>query len=164
MTINPEEFEQHYFRVAYLFSRFTVPYLRSIYREFGGDMLLNLVLGEIGTRNVGYFFDADKDSNSSEAVLNDVSEHQRLLRPCNALSISEATGIPRETVRRKIDMLIKKGWVYKNEKGHIYLTPEVAKHFEHFLFTSIEALLPSAQALIDVLSKLPTGDDAGKPR
>jgi DNA-binding IclR family transcriptional regulator len=82
------------------------------------------------------------------------------MRPCNALSISEATGIPRETVRRKIDMLINKGWVYKNEKGHIYLTPEVAKHFEHFLFNSIEALLPSAQALIDVLSKLPQSDDS----
>lgn len=158
LKIDPEEFEQHYFRAAYLFSRFTVPYLRSIYREFGGDMLLNLVLGEIGTRNVGYFFDAEKDSIASEDVLADVSEHHRLMRPCNALSISEATGIPRETVRRKIDMLIKKGWVYKNEKGHIYLTPEVAQHFEQFLFNSIEALLPSARALIDVLSKLPPTD------
>ncbi|MBP9714133.1 MAG: hypothetical protein KBD60_10650 [Sterolibacterium sp.] len=155
MRIDPEEFDQHYFRAAYLFSRFTVPYMRSIYREFGGDMLLNLVLGEIGTRNVSYFFDAEKDVHASENVLNDISKHQRLMRPCNALSISEATGIPRETVRRKIDMLIKKGWVYKNEKGHIYLTPEVAQHFEHFLFDSIESLLPSAQALIDVLSKLP---------
>ncbi|MBV2235918.1 MAG: hypothetical protein KUL75_10300 [Sterolibacterium sp.] len=159
LKIDPAEFEQHYFRAAYLFSRFTVPYMRSIYREFGGDMLLNLVLGEIGTRNVGYFFDAEKDSDASEDVLTDVSEHQRLMRPCNALSISDATGIPRETVRRKIDMLIKKGWVYKNEKGHIYLTPEVAKHFEHFLFDSIESLLPSAQALIDVLSKLPKVDE-----
>lgn len=163
MRIDPEEFEQHYFRAAYLFSRFTVPYMRSIYREFGGDMLLNLVLGEIGTRNVGYFFDAEKDTHASENVLNDVSEHQRLMRPCNALSISEATGIPRETVRRKIDMLIKKGWVYKNERGHIYLTPEVAQHFEHFLFNSIESLLPSAQALIDVLSKLPQPEE-GKGR
>jgi hypothetical protein len=162
LKIDPSEFEQHYFRAAYLFSRFTVPYMRSIYREFGGDMLLNIVLGEIGTRNVGYFFDAEKDSDASEDVLTDVSEHQRLMRPCNALSISDATGIPRETVRRKIDMLIKKGWVYKNEKGHIYLTPDVAKHFEHFLFDSIESLLPSAQALIDVLSKLPNVENKDK--
>lgn len=165
MTIDRDEFEQHYFRAAYLFSSFTVPYMRNIYREFGGDMLLNLVLGEIGTRNVGYFFDAAKDSLSSETVLNDVAEHQRLLRPCNTLSISEATGIPRETVRRKVVMLVKKGWVYKNEKGHIYLTPEVAKHFEDFLFDSIESLLPSAQALLEVLSKIPvTGARTRKSR
>lgn len=165
MTIDRDEFEQHYFRAAYLFSRFSVPYMRNLYREFGGDMLLNIVLGEIGTRNVGYFFDASKDSIASEDVLNDVSEHEKLLRPCNALSISEATGVPRETVRRKVDMLIKKGWVYKNEKGHIYLTPEVAKHFEQFLFASIEALLPSAQALVDILSKFPTANErAGRSR
>lgn len=162
MAIDRGEFEQHYFRAAYLFSRFTVPYMRSIYREFGGDMLLNIVLGEIGSRNVGYFFDSDRDGLASEDVLADVTEHERVMRPCNALSISEATGIPRETVRRKIDMLIKKGWVYKNEKGHIYLTPEVAEHFEHFLYSSIEALLPSAQALIDVLAKLPRRGDAAR--
>ena len=61
MTIDPGEFEQHYYRAAYLFSRFTVPYLRNVYREFEGDMLLNIVLGEIGTRNVGRFFDTSED-------------------------------------------------------------------------------------------------------
>lgn len=156
MTIDPGEFEQHYYRVAYLFSRFTVPYLRNMYREFEGDLLQNLVLGEIGTRNVGRFFDTSEDYIASESVLDDVNEHQRVLRPCNALSISDATGIPRETVRRKVNLLIKKGWVYQNDKGHLYLTPEVANHFERFLFASIEAMIPAAQALAEVLSELPT--------
>lgn len=160
MTIDPGEFEQHYYRVAYLFSRFTVPYLRSIYREFEGDLLQNIVLGEIGTRNVGRFFDTSEDYVASESVLDDVSEHQRVLRPCNALSISDATGIPRETVRRKVNLLIKKGWVYQNDKGHLYLTPEVANHFERFLFSSIEAMIPAAQALAEVLSKLPARNPA----
>lgn len=159
MTIDRGEFEQHYYRAAYLFSRFTVPYMRSIYREFGGDMLLNIVLGEIGSRNVSHFFESERDAVASESVLDDVAEHQRLLRPCNALSISDATGIPRETVRRKIDMLMKKGWVYKNDKGHLYLTPDVARHFEHFLFSSIESLIPSAQSLLKVLSRLPRPED-----
>ena len=97
MTIDPGEFEQHYYRAAYLFSRFTVPYLRNVYREFEGDMLINIVLGEIGTRNVGRFFDTSEDYIASETLLDDVTEHQRVLRPCNALSISDATGIAPET-------------------------------------------------------------------
>src|ERR1035437_8490087 len=114
--------------------------MRNIYREFEGDMLLNIVVGEIGTRNVSQFFksanfETAKDSSYFEAKLDDVNEHPRLLRPCNALSISDATGIPRETVRRKVNALIKKGWVQQNERGHLYLTPKVAKHFEHFLLT-----------------------------
>jgi hypothetical protein len=167
MTIDPGEFEQHYYRAAYLFSRFTVPYLRNVYREFEGDMLLNIVLGEIGTRNVGRFFDTSEDYIASETLLDDVSEHQRVLRPCNALSISDATGVPRETVRRKVNLLIKKGWVYQNDKGHLYLTPEVANHFERFLFSSIEAMIPAAQALAEVLSKFPATNSSpsgNKPR
>ena len=166
MTIDPAEFEQHYYRAAYLFSRFTVPYLRNVYREFEGDMLLNIVLGEIGTRNVGRFFDTSEDYIASETLLDDVSEHQRVLRPCNALSISDATGVPRETVRRKVNLLIKKGWVYQNDKVHLYLTPEVAKHFENFLFSSIEAMIPAAQALAEVLSKFPATNSprGNKPR
>ncbi len=158
MTVDPNLFEQNYYRLAYLFSLFTVPYMRNIYREFEGDMLLNIVVGEIGTRNVSQFFksanfETPQDSSNFEAKLDDVNEHPRLLRPCNALSISDATGIPRETVRRKVNALIKKGWVQQNERGHLYLTPMVAKHFEHFLLTSIESLLPSAHALDEVLSK-----------
>jgi len=165
MTIDPVEFEQHYYRVAYLFSRFTVPYLRNIYHAYDGDMLLTLVLGEIGTRNVGRFFDTSEDFLVSENLLDDVTEHQRVLRPCNALSISDATGIPRETVRRKVNLLIKKGWVYQNEKGHLYLTPEIAKYSERFIFASIEAMLPCAQALAEVLSKFPAPNpNDGKPR
>lgn len=169
MTVDMKLFEQNYYRIAYLFSLFTVPYMRNIYREFSGDMLLNIVIGEIGTRNVSQFFksssfDTAKDSKYYESMLDDVEEHPRLLRPCNALSISDATGIPRETVRRKVNALIKMGWVQQNEKGHLYLTSKVAKHFEGFLLSSIESLLPAAHALDDVLSSLsPEDRESGKP-
>lgn len=165
MTVDIKLFEQNYYRVAYLFSLFTVPYMRNIYREFGGDMLLNIVVGEIGTRNVSQFFqsaslDTTKHSSYYEAMLDEVDENPRLLRPCNALSISDATGIPRETVRRKVNALIKMGWVQQNEKGHLYLTSKVAKHFERFLLSSIESLLPAAHALDDVLT-FPEDKSAG---
>ena len=35
----------------------------------------------------------------------------------NFLSLSEFTNIPRETVRRKIEDLIAKGWVVRSKKG-----------------------------------------------
>jgi predicted transcriptional regulator len=41
-------------------------------------------------------------------------------RPINALSVSEATGIPRETVRRKLKMLVKKGVLMEKDGGYIY--------------------------------------------
>lgn len=155
MTIEREVFDQNFYRVSYLLSRFMVPYMRSVYREFDGDVLLNIVIGEIGTRNLGQFYEANRNSKTFETRLGDVSEHQRVLRPCNALSISDASGIPRETVRRKVNILIQRGWVSQNERGHLYLTPEVANHFQRFLLELIEELLPAARELAEVLEQAP---------
>ncbi|SMB24833.1 protein of unknown function [Sterolibacterium denitrificans] len=166
MTIDRKVFDQNFYRVSYLLSRFMVPYMRSVYREFDGDILLNIVIGEIGTRNLGQFYEASRNSKTFESRLGDVNEHRRVLRPCNALSISDASGIPRETVRRKVNVLIERGWVSQNERGHLYLTPEVAKHFQRFLLLLIEELLPAAQELAEVLEQppiFPESRSTGKP-
>jgi predicted transcriptional regulator len=116
-------------------------------------VLLNIVIGEIGTRNLGQFYETSRNSGTFESRLDDISEHQRVLRPCNALSISDATGIPRETVRRKVNALIQRGWVSQNERGHLYLTPEVAQHFENFLFPLMDELLSAVGELAEVFEQ-----------
>jgi DNA-binding IclR family transcriptional regulator len=45
----------------------------------------------------------------------------------NALSIAEYTGIPRETVRRKVNELIQKGWVTRDDNGDLVPTPKAAQ-------------------------------------
>ncbi len=159
MAIDPKVYDQNFYRVSFLLSRFTVPYLRNIYREFDGDILLNIVIGEIGTRNLGQFYEASRTSDTFESRLDDVNEHQRVLRPCNALSISDATGIPRETVRRKVNALIQRGWVSQNQRGHLYLTPSVAQHYQKFLLELIEELLPVSRELSELLENPPTPAD-----
>jgi len=41
-------------------------------------------------------------------------------RSVNALSVSQATGIPRETVRRKLKVLVKMGVLAEKDGGYIY--------------------------------------------
>ena len=41
-------------------------------------------------------------------------------RPVNALSVSATTGIPRETVRRKLKALVEKGVLVEKEGGYVY--------------------------------------------
>lgn len=45
-------------------------------------------------------------------------------RATNALSIAQFTGIPRETVRRKVERLTEKGHVTRNDKGYLMLTEQ----------------------------------------
>lgn len=83
-----------------------------------GDLDLVLVLAAIGDRTLSerrtdpklsYFQILDGSANLSPEDI-------------NIASLSDYTGIPRETVRRKTGELIARGWVERNEKGYFYTT------------------------------------------
>jgi hypothetical protein len=44
-------------------------------------------------------------------------------RGCNALSIAEATGLPRETVRRKMNKLVEAGFLVRRSTGDYIMQP-----------------------------------------
>lgn len=153
MDIDDPQFSEHYYQLSFVLSRFIVPTMRETYREFGGDMLLTLVLGEIATRNLGQFFDSGGAHDLPESVLNDPNHQRRLLRPCNALSISNATGIPRETVRRRVKSLLELGWVDQDDHGHLFVTQKAAERFQRMTLSALEQLLPVAHTLSAILRK-----------
>ena len=44
-------------------------------------------------------------------------------RPVNAMTISQATGIPRETVRRKLKLLLERGVIVEKTRGAYVMKP-----------------------------------------
>lgn len=127
-TISPALMEKHAYQVAHLISSFTVPLMRDLYQRFNGDMVGIIVLGEIATRNVSQFF-SKSAGVVPEQWLDDESQRHKFMRPCNVLSISDATGIPRETVRRKVNQLIDKGWLYRDDNKCLILKAGVGQGF-----------------------------------
>jgi hypothetical protein len=134
-------------------SEFTVPLLSRIYHAFDGDMVAALVLGEIAHRNVEAWL---AEYENAEEHLHDPARRETLMRPCNALSIAETCGLPRETVRRKIVMLIDRGYVYRSEQGYLFLTPTVGNDFEDMTAKNVEELLTTARRLEALLANQPT--------
>jgi len=55
----------------------------------------------------------------------------------NTYSLSHFTGIPRETVRRKVSVLIERGWLTRDEAGSLLPTQQVANDLQ----TSTDAAL-----------------------
>jgi hypothetical protein len=107
-------------------SGFTIEILRRAYRLFDGDLLLFLVFGEIAHYNVARAIRSLDLHDEVTAPLRrkDVLGALELERvaPCNALSISEATGIPRETVRRKVKELEARGMLCREGARRLTLT------------------------------------------
>lgn len=83
--------------------------LRELYKAFDGDLTMALVLGEVGQYAVASLY--EKPPNGRRASARSVSTY----------SISLASGIPRETVRRKIDKLMALGWVVETPGGRLGL-------------------------------------------
>lgn len=149
---DPERYEEHKLTVAVLMNRYMLRHFLSLYKEFNGDLLLPVVLGEIGHHNIMKFY--SQEGGCLKARNNAPTGAERLsqLEPSNAYSISEATGIPRETVRRKIDKLVKKGWLTKGVRGEVAITELVTEHFtKDFNKQMLAELLMTSKCITDLL-------------
>lgn len=128
---------------AILLACYQIRSLRRLFEEFERDILLPLLLGEIALHNIGAL------ENGGEAVLGgDGATPGAQLRPCNAYSIAAATGLPRETVRRKIARLVELGWILRHSNGHLFLTPRAIEHFGSLLESrDLPELLDTAERI-----------------
>jgi hypothetical protein len=139
-------------RISLALSQFTVPLLSRIYSAFHGDMVAALVMGELAHRNVEAWL--AQHQNLEDPLYDPNPERrERILRPCNALSIAEACNLPRETVRRKVVHLIERGFVYRNAEGHLYLAHDVGEHFEDMTAQIVEHLISTAATLQALLEE-----------
>lgn len=136
--------------VATILARYEMRKLKRLLNDFDNDIMLPLLLGEIALHNVGVLENGrDMRPVRDECV---GGSEEAPLRPCNAYSIAAATGLPRETVRRKIGRLVEQGWVEKCENGHLYMAHRTLDHFSKLLQSrDLPELLETAERVRSLL-------------
>ena len=110
--------------------------LVTLRRHFGGDLDRMLVLAVIGSRTLargridGMCYDRFMDV-------------ERAGEPAstNLQSIADYSGIPRETVRRKLRDLEQSGWISRSDKGHFVATAKAAEDLEPATQATLRYLL-----------------------
>ncbi|AQS47153.1 hypothetical protein BMG03_04585 [Thioclava nitratireducens] len=91
--------------------------------RFDGDLDLLLVLAVIGERT------RPENWNPQLVSLEDLAtraEDRRSQYAINIQSIADYSGIPRETVRRKVLVLQRKGWVHRSDGGKLSISADAA--------------------------------------
>jgi predicted transcriptional regulator len=165
LQVKPEGYEKHKYKIAVIMGRFMLHHLNSVYREFSGDLVQAIVLGEIGHHNITSYYSGDRPKPGMNESIWDEPYPWKNLRPCNAFSISEATGIPRETVRRKIAALAQKGWVKSTPNSQVAITAEVRNHFVGgFNVRFCRDLLDTAERIRNLLKVGSSPSDEGVVR
>ncbi|MEE4112826.1 MAG: hypothetical protein V2I40_08425 [Desulfobacteraceae bacterium] len=147
-----DQYDAHKSAVAIIMNHFFLRYLNLLYREFEGDLVLPIVLGEIAHHNISAFYSLKGDYIEVNEQAAHYPERMKHLAATNAFSISQATGIPRETIRRKIDKLQEKGWVVKNDRGEVCISETVSDHFTtNFNKRILTELLETSKCIRELL-------------
>ena len=106
-------------------------------RHFDGDLDRFLVLAVIGDRTL-----ASKNVRENFTIhdLGRLGKDQVPAEPINLQSISDFSGIPRETVRRKLRELMARGWIERDERGNFRATNKAGVDLEPLTKISISYL------------------------
>lgn len=111
--------------IAIVMGELMLAHLRRIYKVFDGDLMLAMIIAEIGHYNMqdlirsGHFRNADIAAYVAG----------NCLKPVNTLSLSQSCGIPRETLRRKIRALTAAGLIDKSKDGSLRVTEQCLARF-----------------------------------
>jgi hypothetical protein len=145
---------QHHVEVSYVLGSFMTEHFIRVYKAFDGDLTAAIVLGTIGQYNYRRFYtEVGEKSTEGFQRLVERGEHWPYARPCNAMSISQSTGIPRETVRRKIRQLVAKGWLRKAGPDKLIITSLPARHFAEFDLETLEHFYAAAHSVLRLVEK-----------
>jgi hypothetical protein len=130
--------------------------LVALRRHFGGDLDLMLVLAIIGSRTLPRRRVQDMTYGEFKAGLAKGREPSVI----NVQSIAACTGIPRETVRRKVTRLEEKGWVERGDGGSLVATRQAARDLEPMTEASMRYLAHVGAACVEVASSRQCADRA----
>lgn len=159
-AVAPRNHAAHAQEIATTMGWFLLRHLNRVRVAFDGDFMLAIILGEIAHHNVCRYYSSGRRIRGVRGVDYEHPDGFPRLQACNAYSLSNATGIPRETVRRKADKLVKQGWVTRDPKGGFLVTPQAARHFSaDFNVRSLADLLETSDELRSILAR-DAGQDA----
>ena len=102
-------FRDNYVVMQYNFVQFLTEHMTDVSRVFEADLQSVLILGVVGQTEL-----SGRIQGNFPTPLKRTSKRAAGI---NASSIADVTGIPRETVRRKLEGLAQRGWLDRDERG-----------------------------------------------
>jgi len=138
--------------VAYQVNRHLIDHMLRLARELSMDFERALLFGILAHQNVAHLL---PPGTAPTSVLD---EHGRLdtgqsaqLRPLRIRDLVQISGIPKETVRRKLALLEADGRVRQVADGWLIDPEGVDEHLREFTRESVRRLLQTASAIAEVL-------------
>lgn len=146
MKLKREVLLQHFGDVWPTHNRGFTELLIACRQLFDGDLDQVLILSAIGERTLT----PERARGLTYPEFIDGRRAAELRRRVNTQSIADSTGIPRETVRRKIACLIDRGWIERHDDCTFSVTEKAALDLAPATQVSFDYLLAIGNVLLDI--------------
>jgi hypothetical protein len=146
MNLNRETLERHFGDLWPTHNHSFTSLLIVCRSHFDGDLDAMLILAVIGDRTL-------PDERVQGLSYDDFRAGRRTAvnsKMINVQSIADSTGIPRETVRRKVARLVERGWVEKTATGELLVTEQAATDLAPATRATFDYFLAVGNALLRV--------------
>jgi len=150
--IDRRRYAKNELQYAVILGQYHVRHARMLYAHYDGDLLLPMILGEIAYRNVsGVIGEQDAFADGIEEKLNALHSPGGF-KPCTASSIALSTGIPRETVRRKLTVLERDGYIRRTDDGFVLTKKPRTKTLPEFGYKDFLDFMHTYERVEKILS------------
>jgi DNA-binding transcriptional regulator YhcF (GntR family) len=140
--------------LAFVVNRHLIHHMLRATRTLGVDYETLIVWGVLAHQNVAHLMPPGQFGSDAVTNRGYVSGEGRELRPVRIRDLSQITGIPRETVRRKLETLAKRGFVCRYESaGWIVDRRSMEPDLREFTRESVRQLLTCANQVHALLDK-----------
>lgn len=149
MPFDHEMLTKHFGRIWPIHVAAFAELLITLRRQFRGDLDLLLVLAIVGSRSLpARRIDGVSYEDFANGQKRDVPES-----PINLQSVADCTGIPRETVRRKVRGLEALGWIERRDGGVLVVTEQARRDLTPATEATFRYLVAVGSACLDVADR-----------
>lgn len=155
-AIDPARFDASFERafsiVAFVMNRHLVDHMLRSARRFDIDFETLAVWAVLAHQNCAHLM--PPGSLPSKVLQEDgrlSSEYDRSLRPLRLRDVSQITRFPRETVRRKLNILRELGWIVETEQGWMLNRDKTDPELREFTLETARRFLAAASDVVRAL-------------
>lgn len=145
----PVVYEPYSRLIAHSIAEFVLRCAETMEGSFNNDYEMTLLFLAISTRNEHHVMN-DPELRARYASFDEVIPSS-LYTPVSRLALSRSTGLPRETVRRKVAAMIEMGVVVEDKRGGLCIRQTIIEDFDPEAV--LEPQLRNLRRLFSVLSE-----------
>lgn len=139
-------FHRSFALVAFITNRHIVDHMVRFRRAFGLDFEALVLWAVLAHQNCAHLFPPGTAPSAvldAAGLLKDTGPG--ILRPLRLRHLSEITGIPRETTRRKLAVLKAEGWIVQVREGWLVNRDRVGPDLREFTLETVRRFLSAAR-------------------